>query len=243
MSAKGKLQGPEGWVCWNENLRINFYSSQPSTATNYLILWLVSFIPGGNFYLLVRVFLTYVNTEPAACSRYARSPAEKSSCCLDQKLESSSSDKAGILVRLSLAQSGARLLLHQRVELEAGAEREEKQISVVRQIDSAPWIATDACCPGCPQPCILESISPICWFNFISWTLLIKDNMSFMKLKFFWQLENNFSVIGNSEYYIRNSFGKAHISSCIFIFTILLDSDQTHTNKSFSFVPTPPADN
>ena len=93
MSAKGKLQGPEGWGCWNENLRINFYISQPSTATNYLIPWLVSFIPGGNFYLLVRVFLTYVNREPAACSRYARSPAEKSSCCLDQKSESSSSDK------------------------------------------------------------------------------------------------------------------------------------------------------
>ena len=68
--------------------------------------------------------------------------------------------------------------------------------------------------------------------------------MSFIKLKFFWQLENNFSMIGNSEYYIRNSFGKAHISSCIFIFIILLDSDQTHTNQSFFFfVPTPPADN
>ena len=151
--------------------------------------------------------------------------------------------KTGILVRLSLAQSGARLYLHQRVELEAEAERQEKQFSVVRQIGSAPWIATDAC-PGCPQPCILESISPIRWFNFISWTLLIKDNMSFIKLKFFWQLENNFSMIGNSEYYIRNRFGKAHISSYIFIFTILLDSDQTHTNKSFFFfVPTPPADN
>ena len=75
--------------------------------------------------------------------------------------------KAGILVRLSLAQSGARLYLHQRVELEAEAERQEKQFSVVRQIGSAPWIATDAC-PGCPQPCILASISPIHWFNFIS---------------------------------------------------------------------------
>lgn len=93
--------------------------------------------------------------------------------------------KASILVGLSLAQSGARLLLHQRVELEAEAERQEKQFSAARQIGSAPWIAAHACCPGCPQPWILESISPIRWFNFIFRTLLIKDNMLFIKLKFF----------------------------------------------------------
>lgn len=60
---------------------------------------------------------------------------------------------------------------------EAEAKEQKEQFPITRPITSAPWIATQERRPDGPQPFILESISPISWFNFVSRPLVIKDNM------------------------------------------------------------------